>query len=713
MKQAAEALVHRARGATRRLARWVPISVVAAIALVTVAAAGAATQNISNTVDFRDTKQANIIDTGDPLADPDNRICDPCIPDALSPYDGDTGIGARLTGGLEVEWVNPVKIDSTYTDSLVRQGEKLDMKHVLATQGGKVKVSAFVTGFVGLYSRDNSPWMLRDKVFDTNVKKELGQFDCTIPLPGESPRRCQIAEEEYTIFQVTFFDVIDLDIRVKFELFFDSDGTPITSLRILTTAGDNSGGVQKSLSFTPTSPVTLEDGVDVPCTEPAGNDVFYKLTRNSYTATSKFTLKASLLLVIDAPAGPWGDGDARFTIWSDDFPLLDIPPLGMTAPDIVANLGPLQPDNRPPVVGTPAAPNGDEGSEIQFHVDATDNCGPPAVRWTFSDGGIGFGTDPKHTFADNGHYTGIVTATDDTGNSTTKTFSLDIANLKPSVNAGPDTSDDWGRQVQFNGQATDPGAADQPTLQYTWEFGDGTPSATGGPGVTHAYAGPGTYTAKLTVCDKNGGCDSDTRAVIVTKRDTTTAYLGDTTGTYDTGATLSASLVDEYGETVNGRSITFEVGSDPTLVALTNSSGIATKSYAPGLDAGSYTGTSTFAGDTRYNGSSSSNTFVVAKKATGTQYTGATTGAPNKTIVLSAVLKDATGKALAGRTIAFQLGTQSATAVTDANGVASTSLKLTQKNGTYTVSATYAADGADGPRYLGSAQGVVFKLQAK
>ena len=215
------------------------------------------------------------------------------------------------------------------------------------------------------------------------------------------------------------------------------------------------------------------------------------------------------------------------------------------------------------------------------------------------------------------------------------------------------------------------------------------------------------------MCDKNGGCTSDTRVVHVTKRNTTTSYLGDTAGTFDTPASLSASLVDEYGQTVNGRSISFGVDSDGPLAALTNSSGIATRSYTPTLGEGSYTGSSTFAGDSLYITSNSSNGFAVAKKATTTTYTGATTGGANKTIVLSAVLKDATGKPLAGRTISFQLGSQSASAVTNASGVASISLKLNQKNGTYTVSATYAADGADGPKYIGSSQGTIFKLQAK
>jgi PKD repeat protein len=699
--------------APRRI-RWLLVAAFATAAVI-VSGAGAATQTKSETVDFTGSALNNLIDTGEPLSG--GIFCDGCLPDDVMNffgYGGEWALGGRVTGGVKVDWKNPVKYDVSYTDSLVRQGETLDMKDVVATQGGEVTASVVLHGDIAYYRKtdENPEWHVGDYVVNETKTIPIGTFDCTIPLPGDGRRPCEAFQKTVELWCFPVF-VVDVCLKGRLTINFDAAGTPIASLRVATTAGDDSGGLDAPLSFAPTSPVTLEDHFSVPCTEPAGMDFFYKLTNNAYTALDpRFTANVALLAGIVVP-DPFPNPD-DLTLWeSPDFGLLHFGDMAMSAPDIVHNLGPLQADNRPPVVGTPVAPNGNEGSEIQFHVDATDNCGPPAVRWTFSDGGIGFGTDPKHTFADNGHYTGVVTATDDTGNSTTKTFALDIANVKPSVNAGPDTTDDWGRPVQFNGQATDPGAADQSTLQYSWSFGDGTPSATGGPGVTHAYASPGAYTATLTVCDKNGGCDSDSRDVIVTKRDTTTAYLGDTAGTYDTAATLSASLVDEYGETVNGRSITFDVGSDPSLVSLTNSSGIATKSYVPGLDAGSYTGSSSFAGDSRYNPSSSSNGFTVASKATTTQYTGATTGGPNKTIVLSAVLKDATGKPLAGRTIAFQLGTQSATAVTDANGVAAVSLKLNQKNGTYTVSATYTPAGVDGPRYLGSTQAAIFKLQAK
>ena len=183
--------------------------------------------------------------------------------------------------------------------------------------------------------------------------------------------------------------------------------------------------------------------------------------------------------------------------------------------------------------------------------------------------------------------------------------------------------------------------------------------------------------------------------MIVTKRDTTTADLGDSSRTFDTAATLSSSLVDEYGEVVNGRTTVYQEGATDQFNALTNSSGIATRSYTATVAAGSCIGSSTFAGDSLYNTSTSSNPFSVALKGTTTTYTGAVSGGPNKTVTLSAVLKDATGKPLAGKTIEFKLGTQTTSATTDANGVASKALKLTQKNGTYAVSGTWTPSGVD------------------
>jgi hypothetical protein len=217
----------------------------------------------------------------------------------------------------------------------------------------------------------------------------------------------------------------------------------------------------------------------------------------------------------------------------------------------------------------------------------------------------------------------------------------------------------------------------------------------------------------LTVCDRLNLCSSDTRTVEVRKRTVTIGSLGDTAGTYDTGGARRASLVDEFGSVVSGRTLDFSVNGIGAGSSVTSSSGIAQVSWTPLLDAGTYATGASFAGDSLYEATSGSNSVAITRKATTMTYTGTTTGGPNKAVILSAVLKDATGKALAGRQVVFVLGSQQVQALTDASGIASASLKLVQKNGTYSLTATWAPSGADANRYVGSAASATFKLQAK
>jgi hypothetical protein len=65
---------------------------------------------------------------------------------------------------------------------------------------------------------------------------------------------------------------------------------------------------------------------------------------------------------------------------------------------------------------------------------------------------------------------------------------------------------------------------------------------------------------------------------------------------------------------------------------------------------------------------------------------------PGKIVTLTGSLTDQLGQPVAGRTVTFTLGTQTAMAVTNGSGVASTSLKLTQKSGSYHVSMSFAGD---------------------
>ena len=214
---------------------------------------------------------------------------------------------------------------------------------------------------------------------------------------------------------------------------------------------------------------------------------------------------------------------------------------------------------------------------------------------------MAFGVKPHHTFTGTGIYSGQLTVTDIVGNHAAQAFSVTITNLAPAVNAGPDTTSAWGRQVAFNGSATDPGGDDQSTLSYAWDFGDGSPSATGGPSVTHAYSTPGDYTAIFSSCDKWNACSSDSRIVHVRTRHTTIGYLGDHSGTFATSANFSASLVDEFNQTISGRVVNLTVGAENEGSPSTNSSGLASTSHVLGLAAGSYTATAAFGGDSLYD----------------------------------------------------------------------------------------------------------------
>ena len=184
-----------------------------------------------------------------------------------------------------------------------------------------------------------------------------------------------------------------------------------------------------------------------------------------------------------------------------------------------------------------------------------------------------------------------------------------VGNADPVADAGANTSARWGHAVAFAGDATDPGTVDAASLEYEWNFGDGSPTAATA-AANHAYATPGVYNATLTVCDKDDGCDTDVRQVTVTKRDTTATYTGDLDGGPNKTVVVHASLVDEDGVPLAGRRIDFQLGAF-SASATTGANGVAATNLQLSQKAqkkGSYPLTATFTptnGDTaKYVGSS-------------------------------------------------------------------------------------------------------------
>lgn len=81
----------------------------------------------------------------------------------------------------------------------------------------------------------------------------------------------------------------------------------------------------------------------------------------------------------------------------------------------------------------------------------------------------------------------------------------------PVADAGPDQTVNDGEEVTFDGSGSY--ARVGTIVSYDWDFGD--QSGASGMIVTHTYAGPGTYTATLTVTDSSGKKGTDTAIITV------------------------------------------------------------------------------------------------------------------------------------------------------------------------------------------------------
>jgi PKD repeat protein len=605
-----------------------------------------------------------------------------------------------LTGSLS--WSQVASVSTQFDSDAVRQGSAVDpVDSITRTRAGTMVVN----------------WSLPDLMVGW---PGYGPFDVgTIGLSPTGTCNLQFGGGTYTChLESTNSTIIDTNPSpgpyVKAKLVADVTITPqaLATLRSASVGGTPIGTANLALGES-----SVTDSLTIPCSATVGQHLNYGLGALS-TAPGIAVVPSLQVEVGTSTIDPNNASQLLYQpTASPSFPFSTLSTSvtvngSATTP---FDLGAVQADATLPVAVAGGPYSGAEGSAIDFDGSAsTSGCGTPTLHWTFSDGGTADGAHPSHTFADNGSYTGTLTVTDGNGHTDTDDFSVTVANVAPSADAGAGTSADWGRTVSFSGSATDPSSLDQSSLQYTWDFGDGS-ATEGGADATHAYATPavGGYDATLTVCDKDGDCGSDVRHVTVTKRDTTTSYTGDGSGTFGDPATLKASLVDEYGQPIGGQAVAFQVGTDGPFSATTNGNGVASTSYTPTLAANTYSDSSSFAGDELYKASSTSNSFVVNKQPTAISYGGDLSSRPNKSVVLQATLVDGHGAPLAGRSVEFQLGTQSASAVTDANGVASTELKLKQKNGSYTLVASYNPNSTDDPYYLGASDSAIFKLQVK
>jgi hypothetical protein len=489
------------------------------------------------------------------------------------------------------------------------------------------------------------------------------------------------------------------------------------------TATRSLNGQTGSLDLGTGQPVT--DQVSVPCTTPVGDPVTYALSGlglqgTVHTVTElvwTVEVSAPALIPVVVPYPPFSlPGAPNITVYdATDTLATDDSGFAETAPDVAYALGSAMANNVPPTVTAAASYTGDEGSAIPFSAAASGPCAAGATFvWSFSDGGTAYGNPTTHVFTDSGPFSGMVTATDVTGLSGTTTFGVGVNNLPPAVIVTPaDPTVAWGRPLTLQAQATDPGAAEQSTLTYAWDFHDGSAIVTGGPSETHQWADPGTALVTVTVCDRHGGCTGKDVSVTVRARTTSTSYTGDLTATYSAPVTYRAAVIDEFGRAVNGAPVAFTTGGGATLLATatTGGTGSAAATVTEALPGGSYPITAAYAGDARYVASSSTAVMqTVTSMASSIAYTGTLTSKPNARVPLSATVTDVLGRPIANQTVTFVIGSQTVTAPTGADGVAATTLKLMLKPGTYPVTVSWT--GIAG-RYAAATWTGSFKLNTK
>jgi hypothetical protein len=205
--------------------------------------------------------------------------------------------------------------------------------------------------------------------------------------------------------------------------------------------------------------------------------------------------------------------------------------------------------------------------------------------------------------------------------------------------------------------------------------GTGTTDVNGVASFTYTGAVPGSDTVVATTTNPAGTISSNTVTVVWQKAASQLIITGgQTTEDYNDPATVAAVLSDSHGP-LAGRTVTFVLNGTESCSGVTSSTGAASCSITPGEPAGSYPLVASFAGDSTYNGTSTSATFVVTLEETTLAYTGPTQAANGSPLTLSGVLKEDGVTPIAGRTVTFTIGTggsaQSCAGTTNAGGAAS------------------------------------------
>ncbi|WP_374311546.1 PKD domain-containing protein [Microbacterium sp.] len=142
------------------------------------------------------------------------------------------------------------------------------------------------------------------------------------------------------------------------------------------------------------------------------------------------------------------------------------------------------------------------GLTVTFDSSASAASGAATITdyaWNFGDGSTSTEASPTHRYASAGVYTATLTVTDNLGTvSAPVSHDVTVSHATP---VAAFTSSAAGLTVSFD--ATTSSASDGATLEYSWNWGDGSPAGSG-VSPTHTFPGNGIYSVVLTVTDSLG-----------------------------------------------------------------------------------------------------------------------------------------------------------------------------------------------------------------
>ena len=235
-----------------------------------------------------------------------------------------------------------------------------------------------------------------------------------------------------------------------------------------------------------------------------------------------------------------------------------------------------------------------------------------------------------------------------------------------------------GKNITFKVNGTDVGSAitdsdGTATLEYN------ITQIQGNYNITADFAGDSTCLASTS----NGTLTVNVLTTSMEVNNVST-YNGKTVG-------LNASLIDQNGDPVTDKNITFKINGTDIGTVSTNDEGFATLNYTVTQTGGNYSISADFAGDYTYVASTGTGNLKVNVINTHIAVSNVSTFNGN-VVNLTAKLTGTDGP-VAGKNITFKVnGASVGSASTDENGIATLNYTVTQTEGNYNLTADFAGD---------------------